>query len=162
MNVATPSYFEKFDALFPAIDVATWKTWLRFKLLDAYAPFLAPDFEAAHFDFHGKAIAGIQEQLPRWKRSVEAISGKGAGDFGALGDVLGKLYVKEHFTPEAKSRMDALVKNLLAAFGSSIDELEWMTPATKAKAKGKLAKITTKIGYPEKWRPYDEIGRAHV
>ena len=157
VNVATPSYFEKLDGLFPAIDVATWKTWLRFKLLDAYAPFLAPDFEKAHFDFHGRAIAGIQEELPRWKRSVEAISGKGAGDFGALGDVLGKLYVKEHFTPEAKSRMDSLVKNLLAAFGSSIEELEWMTPETKAKAKGKLAKITTKIGYPEKWRSYDGL-----
>lgn len=157
VNVATPSYFEKLDALFPTIDVATWKTWLRFKLLDAYATYLSPDFEKAHFDFHGRAIAGIQEELPRWKRSVDAISGKGAGDFGALGDVLGKLYVKEHFTPEAKARMDTLVKNLLAAFGSSIDELEWMTPATKTRAKGKLAKITTKIGYPEKWRPYDGL-----
>ncbi|MEI8319366.1 MAG: M13 family metallopeptidase [Planctomycetia bacterium] len=157
VNVATPSYFEKLDALFPTIDVATWKTWLRFKAIDAFAPYLAPDFEAAHFDFHGRKIAGIQEELPRWKRSVEAISGKGAGDFGALGDVVGKLYVKEHFTPEAKARMDLLVKNLLTAFGSSIDELSWMTPETKGKAKEKLAKITPKIGYPEKWRAYDGL-----
>jgi predicted metalloendopeptidase len=157
VNVATPSYFEKLDALFPTIDVATWKTWLRFKTIDAFAPYLAPDFEAAHFDFHGRKIAGIQEELPRWKRSVEAISGKGAGDFGALGDVVGKLYVKEHFTPEAKTRMDLLVKNLLTAFGSSIDELSWMTPETKGKAKEKLAKITPKIGYPEKWRAYDGL-----
>ena len=157
VNVATPSYFEKLDALFPTIDVATWKTWLRFKAIDAFAPYLAPDFEAAHFDFHGRKIAGIQEELPRWKRSVEAISGRGAGDFGALGDVVGKLYVKEHFTPEAKARMDLLVKNLLVAFGSSIDELSWMTPETKGKAKEKLAKITPKIGYPEKWRAYDGL-----
>ncbi len=157
VNVATPSYFEKLDALFPTIDVATWRTWLRFKAIDAFADYLAPDFEAAHFDFHGRKIAGIQEELPRWKRSVEAISGKGAGDFGALGDVVGKLYVTEHFTPEAKARMDLLVKNLLTAFGSSIDELSWMTPETKAKAKEKLAKIETKIGYPEKWRAYDDL-----
>ena len=157
VNVATPSYFEKLDALFPTIDVATWQTWLRFKAIDAFAPYLAPDFEAAHFDFHGRKIAGIQEELPRWKRSVEAISGKGAGDFGALGDVVGKLYVTEHFTPEAKARMDLLVKNLLAAFGSSIDELSWMTPETKAKAREKLAKITPKIGYPETWRAYDGL-----
>ena len=157
VNVATPSYFEKLDALFPTIDVAIWKTWLRFKAIDAFAPYLAPDFEAAHFDFHGRKIAGIQEELPRWKRSVEAISGKGAGDFGALGDVVGKLYVKEHFTPEAKARMDLLVKNLLTAFGSSIDELSWMTPETKAKAREKLAKITPKIGYPETWRAYDDL-----
>ena len=157
VNVATPSYFEKLDILFPTVDVATWKTWMRFKAIDAFAPYLAPDFEAAHFEFHGRKIAGIQEELPRWKRSVEAISGKGAGDFGALGDVVGKLYVKEHFTPEAKARMDKLVKNLLVAFGSSIDELSWMTPETKAKARDKLAKITTKIGYPEKWRAYDGL-----
>ena len=157
INVATPSYFEALAKLFELIDVATWKTWLRFKLLDAYASYLAPPFEEAHFDFHGRKIAGIQEQLPRWKRSVEALSGKGAGDFGALGDVVGKLYVKEHFTPQAKARMDELVKNLLAAFGSSIDELSWMTPETKAKARDKLARITTKIGYPTRWRTYDGL-----
>ena len=157
INVATPSYFEALAKLFEQIDVATWKTWLRFKLLDAYASYLAPPFEEAHFDFHGRKIAGIQEQLPRWKRSVEALSGKGAGDFGALGDVVGKLYVKEHFTPQAKARMDELVKNLLAAFGSSIDELSWMTPETKAKARDKLARITTKIGYPTRWRTYDGL-----
>ena len=157
INVATPSYFEALAKLFEQIDVATWKTWLRFKLLDAYASYLAPPFEEAHFDFHGRKIAGIQEQLPRWKRSVEALSGKGAGDFGALGDVVGKLYVKEHFTPQAKARMDELVKNLLTAFGSSIDELSWMTPETKAKARDKLARITTKIGYPTRWRTYDGL-----
>ena len=157
INVATPSYFEKFDALLVEVDVPTWRTWLRFKALDGFAPFLAPDYEAAHFDFHGRAIAGIQEQLPRWKRSVDAIGGRGAGDFGALGDVVGRLYVKEHFTPEAKARMDELVSNLLVAFGTSIDELSWMTPATKAKARDKLAKITTKIGYPDVWRSYDGL-----
>jgi len=157
VNVATPSYFEKLAALFESPDVATWKTWLRFKLVDAYATFLSPPFEEAHFDFHGRKIAGIQEPLPRWKRSVDALSGKGAGDFGALGDVVGKLYVERHFTLQAKARMDELVKNLLAAFGTSIDELSWMTPATKAKARDKLAKITTKIGYPTTWRSYDGL-----
>ena len=157
VNVATPSYFEKLDGLLTEVDVPTWRTWLRFKALDAFAPYLAPDYEEAHFDFHGRAIAGIQEQLPRWKRSVDAIGGRGAGDFGGLGDVVGRLYVKEHFTPEAKARMDELVRNLLAAFGSSIDELSWMTPETKAKARDKLAKITTKIGYPAAWRSYDGL-----
>jgi putative endopeptidase len=157
LNVTTPSYFESLAAMFESVDVSTWKTYLTYRLLDAYAEHLSPPFEEAHFDFHGRKIAGIQEPLPRWKQSVEAISGRGAGDFGALGDVVGKLYVKEHFTPQAKTRMDSLVKNLLAAFGSSIDELSWMTDATKGKAREKLAKITTKIGYPEKWREYDGL-----
>ncbi|MCY3015373.1 MAG: M13 family metallopeptidase [Planctomycetota bacterium] len=157
INVATPSYFEKLDKLFPAVAVATWRTWMRFKAIDAFAPYLSPQFEAAHFFFHGRTIAGIESGLPRWKRSVDAISGSRAFEFGALGDVVGRLYVKEHFTPEAKNRIDLLVKGLLAAFGSSIDELAWMTAETKARAKDKLAKITTKIGYPNKWRDYEGL-----
>jgi len=157
INVATPSYFEKLDALFPAVDVATWRAWMRFKTIDAFAPYLSPQFEAAHFFFHGRTIAGIESQLPRWKRSVDAISGSKAFEFGALGDAVGRLYVKEHFIPEAKTRIDLLVKGLLAAFGSSIDELAWMTPETKARAKDKLAGIRAKIGYPNKWRDYEGL-----
>ncbi len=153
-NVMTPSYFEKFSPLFSGVDVDSWKLYLRYKLLDAYAEYLSPAFDEAHFELHGKTLAGIQQQLPRWKRAVEAISGKGAGDFGALGDVVGRLYVAENFKPEAKARMDQLVKNLLKAFGESINELAWMTDETKVKAQEKLAKITTKIGYPDQWRDY--------
>lgn len=156
-NVMTPSYFEKFSPLFSAIDVDTWKLYLRYKLLDAYAEYLSPAFDEAHFELHGKTLAGIQQQLPRWKRAVDAISGKGAGDFGALGDVVGRLYVAENFKPEAKARMDQLVKNLLQAFGQSINELAWMTDETKVKAQAKLAKITTKIGYPDQWRDYEGL-----
>jgi putative endopeptidase len=157
LNVMTPSYFEKFSPMFTSIDVATWKLYLRYKLLDAYAEVLGPAFDDAHFELHGKTLAGIPQQLPRWKRGVDAISGKGAGDFGTLGDVVGRLYVSENFKPEAKARMDQLVKNLLAAFGQSVDELAWMTDETKVKAKEKLSKITTKIGYPDKWRDYEGL-----
>jgi predicted metalloendopeptidase len=143
--------------MFTSIDVATWKLYLRYKLLDAYAEVLGPAFDDAHFELHGKTLAGIPQQLPRWKRGVDAISGKGAGDFGTLGDVVGRLYVSENFKPEAKARMDQLVKNLLAAFGQSVDELAWMTDETKVKAKEKLSKITTKIGYPDKWRDYEGL-----
>jgi predicted metalloendopeptidase len=154
LNVTTPSYFTEFDKLFQATNVETWKIYLTYKLIDGYAEYLSPPFEAAHFDLRGKQLSGISEQLPRWKRGVEAISGGGAGDFGSLGDVVGRLYVADHFKPEAKARMDQLVKNLLVSFGSSIDELTWMTDETKVLARKKLAKITTKIGYPEKWRDY--------
>lgn len=157
LNVMTPSYFEALDDLIKNTPVDNWKIYLRYKLLDAYTEFLSPEFETAHFELHGKAIAGIQQQLPRWKRAVDAISGKGAGDFGSLGDLVGRLYVAQNFKPEAKARMDQLVRNLLAAFGSSIDELAWMTDETKVRAKAKLAKITTKIGYPDQWRPYDGL-----
>jgi predicted metalloendopeptidase len=92
-------------------------------------------------------LSGLQEQRPRWKRGVSEVE-------GALGEAVGKLYVERHFKPEAKARMDALVKNLLAAFRAGIDDLEWMSPATKAEAQDKLAKFTVKIGYPDAWRDY--------
>ena len=110
-----------------------------------------------HFDFHSKAIAGIPEQQPRWKRGVNLVAGRGAGDFGCLGEVVGRLYVERHFKSEAKDRMDHLVQNLLKAYEQSIDDLTWMTDATKTRAQEKLAKFTTKIGYPNKWRDYSSL-----
>ena len=157
VNVMTPSYFEELQRIVQATPLETWKNFLKFKLIDDYAPMLSKELVDAHFDLHSKAIAGIPEQKPRWKRGVELISGKGAGDFGALGDVVGKLYVEKYFPPDAKAQMDVLVQNLLTAFGQSIDGLTWMTDATKVKAKEKLSKITTKIGYPDKWRDYSDL-----
>jgi predicted metalloendopeptidase len=157
VNVMTPSYFEELQRIVQTTPLETWKNFLKFKLIDDYAPMLSKALVDAHFDLHSKAIAGIPEQKPRWKRGVELISGNGAGDFGALGDVVGKLYVEKFFPPDAKAQMDVLVKNLLTAFGQSIDGLTWMTDATKVRAKEKLSKITTKIGYPDKWRDYSGL-----
>ena len=125
--------------------------------MDAYAPALSAAFVDAHFELHDKVLAGVPAQKPRWKRAVEAVAGAGAGDFGVLGDVVGRLYVQKHFRPDAKQRMDQLVANLLRAFGESIDELGWMTDETKLRAREKLSKITTKIGYPTEWRDYSGL-----
>ncbi len=157
LNVMTPSYFEALDSIFRETPVSVWQDYLAFKLLDATAPILSQEFVNAHFDLHGKALAGIPEQQPRWKRGVNAAAGEGAGDFGVLGDVVGRLYVQEYFQPAAKARMDELVSNLLKAYEISINDLTWMTDATKEQAQEKLAKITTKIGYPDKWRDYDAL-----
>lgn len=155
INVMTPSFFEALEEIVNSTPTGVWKLYLQFHLLDAFAPTLSKDYVSAHFDFHSKELAGVPMQKPRWKRAVERVSG--TRDFGVLGDAVGKLYVKEHFTPEAKERMDQLVKNLLQAFGASIDELAWMTDETKVRAKEKLSKITTKIGYTEKWRDYSSL-----
>ncbi len=157
VNVATPSYFEGLQKILAEVPLATWKQYLEFQLFDAYAEFLPPDFEQAHFELHSRVLAGVPEQKPRWKRGVEWIAGAGAGDFGILGDAVGKLYVERHFSPDAKARMDQLVANLLTAYEQSVGELTWMTDATKARAHEKLAKITTKIAYPKKWRDYSSL-----
>ena len=145
-----PSYLEGLSEIWESYSLQQWQDYAAFKLVDAYASYLSEDFVQAHFDFHGQVLSGLEEMRPRWKRGVEAVD-------GALGEVLGRLYVERHFQEESKQRMDELVDNLLAAFEQGIEELEWMTEETKAEAQDKLDKFTTKIGYPDKWKDYSAL-----
>jgi len=157
VNVNTPSFFESLESIINETPLETWQAYLKYQLLDTYAPYLSKSFVNAHFELYQKQLGGVPEQQPRWKRAVNATAGAGAGDFGVLGEVVGRLYVAKHFKPEAKARMDELVANLLVAFEQSIDELAWMTDETKAKAQEKLSKIVPKIGYPRQWRDYSQL-----
>ncbi len=155
LNVCTPSFYKELDALIVETPLEVWKDYLRFHLLDAFASALPAPYVDAQFELYGKQLAGTPELEPRWKRAVDAISGKRG--FGVLGDAAGQLYVKKYFPHRAKERMDELVGNLMLAYEQSIDDLEWMTPVTKQRAKEKLAKITTKIGHTNKWRDYSAL-----
>ncbi|MRW85111.1 M13 family peptidase [Pseudoduganella sp. FT26W] len=148
--VSQPSFITGFNKLLNKTPLSTWKVYFQWQVLHANAPYLAKDFALENFAFYGKVLSGIDEQQPRWKRGVNATD-------GALGEALGKLYVEQHFPAERKARMEALVKNLLAAFKESINTLDWMSPETKLQAQAKLAKFTTKIGYPNKWRDYSKL-----
>ena len=150
MVVRNMPYFEQISGIFAAHDLQTWKDYLTFNLVDTYASRLSQDMVDLHFDFHSTTLNGIPEQRPRWKRAVASTS-------GVLGEVLGQQYVERHFTLEAKSKMDALVKNLTNAYGESIMQLEWMSAETKKAAMEKLAAFTPKIGYPDKWRDYSSL-----
>lgn len=156
VNVWTPSFFEGLEKVMADTPVSTWKQYLKYKVIDAFAPYLSDEFANASFELYQKHLAGVPEMKPRWKRGVNLVAGAGTG-FGALGDAIGELYVQKYFKPEAKAQMEELVQNLLKAFEQSIDELAWMTDATKEKAKAKLEKIDTKIGYTEKWRDYSKL-----
>ncbi len=157
VNVGQPAFVKAAVGIIRTTPPAVWQDYLRFHLLCAYAVALPAEFQKAHFELHGKVLAGIPKDLPRWKKAVNLVSGQGAGDFGVLGDAVGTFYVAKYFPPEAKVRMDRLVKNLLAAYDRSIADLRWMTPETKARARAKLAKYTFKIGYPEKPRDYSAL-----
>jgi predicted metalloendopeptidase len=148
--VSQPSYLKGFAELSNKTSLETWKVYLQEHLISAYANFLSKPFVDERFAFYSTTLAGVKEMQPRWKRAVGAVE-------GALGESVGKLYVEKHFPAERKARMEVLVKNLLAAFKQSIDTLDWMSPATKKEAQAKLAKITTKIGYPNRWKDYSGL-----
>ena len=157
VNVLTPSYFQEFVPVFEETSKETWIQYLQYRLIDGYGSYLSQEFVDARFELYEKQLGGVPVQRPRWKRAVNLVAGRGAGDFGALGEAVGELYVAEHFKPEAKAEMKVLVKNLLESFEFSINDLTWMTEETKEKAKLKLSKIGTKIGYPDVWRDYSKL-----
>ncbi len=148
--VRQPDYVKALDSIVTSTPAATWRDYFMFKLLDAYAENLPAAYERVRFDFRGRTLSGQQEMAVRWKRAVDGVE-------GILGEPAGKLYVARYFKPEAKARMDALVKNILAAYKVGIDSLEWMSPATKAQAQEKLAHFTVKIGYPDKPRDFSAL-----
>ncbi len=148
--VRQPTYFEKFDKMFGDVALDRWKDLLTFHMIDTVAPILNAEMDSLHFKFHQGVLRGVKEPSPRWKRGVENLN-------GILGELVGKIYVREKFKPEAKAQMEELVANLRKALKMRIENLEWMSDATKKRAVMKLAKINTKIGYPDEWRDYSKL-----
>ncbi|MBT8143184.1 MAG: M13 family metallopeptidase, partial [Gammaproteobacteria bacterium] len=148
--VRQPSYFDALDDIVADVPLSTWKSYLRFRLLNAFAPDLPQAFVDANFDFYGRTLRGTEKNRERWKRAVARVE-------AALGEAVGQIYVERHFQPAAKERMDDMVENLRMAFAEAINELEWMGPETQAEAQQKLAKFTPKIGYPNQWRDYTSL-----
>lgn len=145
-----PDFIEGFGKIFAQTSLDTWKQYLTFNTLSAFSGYLTADLDSENFDFFSKQLSGRKEQRPQWKRGVGVVNSN-------LGEVIGKVYVTRHFTPEAKSRMSILVENLRNAYGVSIDDLEWMSSDTKKAAHVKLAAFTPKIGYPDKWEDYSAL-----
>jgi putative endopeptidase len=148
--VNQPEFFKELGAAAGDVPLAQWREYLRYKTIAAYAKYLDSRFVALDFEFNGRVLSGVAELSPRWKRGVEAVE-------NSIGEIAGRLYVERHFSEVAKQRVKALVANLQRAYAQGIDQLEWMTPETKAQAQAKLAKFTPKIGYPDKWRDWSAL-----
>ncbi|MEP6714888.1 MAG: M13 family metallopeptidase [Terriglobia bacterium] len=150
LNVATPDFFKGQEVLLKSEPIETWKLYFKLHMLHSQAMLLPDAFDAENFAFYGKFLTGATERRPRWKRCVTATDGD-------LGEALGKAYVDRTFGAEGKQRTLDMVKKLEASLAQDIQQLTWMTPATKVKALEKLHAITNKIGYPEKWRDYSAL-----
>ncbi|MDB5262405.1 MAG: family peptidase [Adhaeribacter sp.] len=148
--IAQVAYTKALNNIIKTTPIDIWKTYLQWSLVNGSASFLTSKLDEQNFEFYNKTLYGTQEQKPQWRRAVDVVN-------GSLGEMVGKVYVKKHFPPEAKERMLALVDNLLKAYESSIKELDWMSADTKKQALDKLSKFTPKIGYPDKWRDYGAL-----
>jgi putative endopeptidase len=145
-----PEAFKGESALVVSIPLNTWKDWLAFHLIEAYAGVLPKALAEEHFAFFGRELSGTTEQRPRWQRGVAMVN-------GLLGDAVGQVYAQRYFSPDAKAQAQAMVANLIAAFRQRIEVLSWMNPATKAEAQAKLSTLYVGIGYPETWHDYSSF-----
>jgi putative endopeptidase len=150
LNVAWPDFFKALGAAIQANSLADWKTYLTWHLLHSEAALLPTTFVDENFNFYGKTLTGAKELRPRWKRCVSFTDGQ-------LGFALGRKYVEHAFSPEAKQRTLEMVDQIEKAMGKDLEEITWMTPATKQQAEIKLKAVTNKIGYPNKWRDYSSV-----
>ena len=148
--VEQPSFFEGFSNLFKDTPLDVLKDYVAAQLISGAASSLSDDFYAASFDFFSTQMSGVTEQKPRWKRAMSVPN-------SILGEAVGKMYVEKYFPEAYKEKVLALVKNLQVSLGQHIDELEWMSDATKARAREKLSAFTVKIGYPDKWKDYSTL-----
>ena len=149
-DVCQPSFFVDVAALATDQNLAQWKAWARWKVVNSLAPWLGADMVAADFDFYSRTLNGVEQNKPRWKRGVSLVE-------SSLGEALGRLYVERHFPADSKARMDVLVEHLLEAYRQSITTLDWMGEQTRAEALRKLSTFRTKIGYPDRWRDYSGL-----
>lgn len=148
--VGQPGFFAGLQAELTTRPLADWKTYLRYHVLRAGAPYLAAPFEEERFHFYGTVLSGVPVQEPRWQRTVQVVDGE-------IGEALGQLYVAQYYPPEAKARMDAMIHNIVTVMRDHLEKVDWMTEATRRKALAKFDRFYAKVGYPEKWRDYTAL-----
>ena len=149
-SLAIPDFHAEVSEMIADVPVEKWQAYLRFHTVDNASPYLADEFAREHFNFYSATLRGQAEMKERGKRVLDAINGQ-------VGEALGQLYVQVAFPPESKAQMEELVGNLSDALKARIEDLDWMTDETKAKAMEKWASFTPKIGYPDKWRDWSGL-----
>ncbi|MGE0079324.1 MAG: M13 family metallopeptidase [Bacteroidales bacterium] len=148
--IDNPKFFTEISKMQKDITLDEWKNYLVWNVVKNYASYLSSAFENQNFDFYSRKLSGNQTNRPRWQRIAGSAN-------GAVGELIGEIFVEENFPPVAKEKMVALIGNLKLAFKDRISNLTWMSDSTKAKALDKLASIVVKVGYPDKWTDYTSL-----
>ncbi len=150
LNVSQPEFMKALETELATEDVAALRGYLRFHLITAASPYLAHPFDQANFDFFAKTLRGVQSMPPRWKTCTRAVDRN-------LGEALGQEFVRRTFTADTKAKTQRMTEQIETAMQHEIENLDWMSPATKAEALRKLHAIRNKIGYPATWRDYSAL-----
>ena len=150
LNVDAPAFFKDVNLQLASVSLSDWRSYLRFHVANTRAPYLSSAFVNESFDFYSKYLHGAKELRPRWKRCVQHVDNQ-------LGEALGQEYVRKTFSPDLKAATLTMTQQIEEAMAVRIQQLDWMSPATKQQALTKLHAIRNKIGYPDKWRDYSSV-----
>jgi endothelin-converting enzyme/putative endopeptidase len=150
LNVSWPDFFKDVDSQIKSASLEDWQTYIRWHIAHSRAPFLSSAFVDENFEFYRKYLRGATELQPRWKRCVQYVDGN-------LGEALGQVYVRKTFGPELKASTVEMTRQIEDAMALRIQQLDWMSPATKQQAIVKLKAVRNKVGYPDKWRDYSSV-----
>ncbi|HTB32441.1 MAG TPA: M13 family metallopeptidase [Bacteroidia bacterium] len=148
--VNMPHFFVNLESVLKSTPVDDWKVYLKYHLVSHFASHLGDTLNRISFNFWNRTFGGAEKMEPMWKRAVGSTS-------GGMGELLGQLYVKKYFSPEAKQKVYDMVQHLIAAYKERLNNLDWMDAATKKAAIDKLDKVTLKLCYPDKWRDYSKL-----
>ena len=143
--VGQPEFYKALNTFVKSYSIDDWKTYLKWDLVNSYAPYLNSTIEKQNFKFYSTVMNGVAKQKPRWKRVV------GQTD-GYLGELIGQVYVAEYLPKGSKEKLLEIGNNIRDVYADHIKKLDWMSAATKVKALNKLSKIVMKVGYPDKWK----------
>jgi len=149
-SYAHPKFFAEMNAALGDVKLGIWKSYLRWHVVNGFAPYLTEELVNHDFEFYGRTLRGTKQLRPRWKRAVDRVS-------ASMGEALGQVYVERAFPPATKARADQMIENLRGAVRTRIQALEWMGEETKARALEKLEAFNSKIGYPDEWRDYSKL-----
>ncbi|MBI4118132.1 MAG: M13 family metallopeptidase [Parcubacteria group bacterium] len=150
LNVEVPEFVIALSHMLEAVPLSKWKAYLRWMALLSCAGALSDDFVKERFNFYGRVLSGVKKMKPRWERVIPDVN-------NSVGEILGKLYVKRHFSEASKMRVRAIVQHLRKAYEARIASRPWMGEATKERARAKLRAVEEKIGYPDTWRDYTSL-----
>ncbi|TBX70343.1 M13 family peptidase [Flavobacterium silvisoli] len=148
--VGQPEFFKGLDKIVTTYSIDDWKTYLKWDLVNSYAPYLNNAIEKQNFAFYSTVMNGVKKQKPRWKRIVEETD-------GALGELVGQVYVADYLPKGSKEKLLEIGNNIRDVYAEHIKKLDWMSEATKKKALNKLSKIVMKVGYPDKWKDMSSV-----
>ena len=148
--VGQPAYLKSLQALLSTLSDEDLRLYLKWNVLNGSAGLLGAEAEQARFDFYQTTLSGTKQMKPRWERAIDLTNGN-------LGETVGQLFVREHFSPESRARVEEMVENLRDAFRERIQKLSWMSVATQQQALKKLEAFRYKIGYPDQWKDYSML-----